>query len=304
MEILQGKYWKDQVNESEFWADYADHVANTQYKDGKILKQFLSYNFTASNKKLTEIVGALSLLVLPFYSPEHGFRTLEGRSVELKAAGNCIIFKKEIKESKGDMRTNILVAQRYVDWENVADEDTQIEEFLVNHIYMTQVIITNISSRQLEFDVLVQIPQGSLPIGPSPYQKSHSLTLGSYSTTKIEYFFYFPWEGKYIHFPANVSINSAVVAKANNRLLTVLKSRTKISEENFREVLSTGNYDMILNFIKEKPIDGIKGFAWNDVYWLLKDGKFYEPFIKLLRMQQRFEPTVWSYSLFHKNEEI
>ena len=301
--IKTGKYWKDQVSDSEFWADYADYAANSEYKDGKPIKQFLSYNFTASWKKLTEIAGSLALIDLPYNSAEHGFRTLEGRSVELKAASNCIIFKKEIKESKGDMRTNILVAQRYVDWESRGDEDTQIEEFLVNHIYTGQVIITNISSHQLEFDVLVQIPQGSLPIGPSPYQKSHSLNLGSYSTTKIEYYFYFPEQGKFMHFPANVSINSAVVAKANSSLLTVLKVRTKISEENFREVLSTGNYDMILNFIKEKPIDGIKGFSWNDMYWLLKDAKFFEPFIKLLRQQKRFESTVWSYSLLHNSEE-
>lgn len=299
----KGKDWKDQVNESEFWADYADHVANIEFKDGKPIKPFLSFNFTASWKKLTEIIGSLALLDLPYYSAEHGFRTLEGRSVELKAADNCIIFKKEIKESKGDARTNILVAQRYVDWECRSDEESNIEEFLVNHIYTAQVIITNISSRQLEFDVLTQIPQGSLPIGPSPYQKSHSLTLGSYSTTKIEYYFYFPMPGKFIHFPANVSINSAVVARANGGLLTVTRTRTKIREENFREVLSTGNYDMILNFLKEKPIDGIKGFNWNDLYWLLKDLKFYEPFINLLRYQQRFESTVWSYSLYHKKEE-
>ncbi len=279
----EGKYWKNQVSESGFWADYAEHVCTGSKKP------FLADSFTSAYHCLTEVVAALALLDLPPLSAEHGYRTLEGRSAELKAASNLVIFKKEIKESKGEIRSNIL--------------DAKIEEFLVNHIYTGQVIITNISSHKLEFDVLTQIPQGSLPIGPSPYQKSHSLSLNSYSTSKIEYQFYFPAPGKFAHFPANVSINSVVVAKSNTEPLNVLRERTKISEENFREVLSTGNYDLILNFVREKPLDGIKGFSWNDMYWLLKDAKFYEPFLAIMKQQHRFEPTVWSYSLYHKKDE-
>ena len=298
-----GKYWKNRVDESEFWADYAEYITSVEMADGKPKKPFLTQAFTGTYRGLTAIFGALSLLDLPFYSLEHGFRTMEGRSAELKAASNLIIFKKEIKESKGEIRSNILVAMRYVDWEQAGDEDAKIEEFLVSHIYTCQVIITNISSHKLEFEVLIQIPQGSLPIGLSPYQKSHSISLNSYSTNKIEYQFYFPGPGKFMHFPANVSINSVVVAKSNTEPLNVLKERTKISEENFREVLSTGNYELILNFLREKPIDGIKGFSWNDLYWLLRDAKFYEPLLALMKQQHRFEATVWSYSLFHKKDE-
>eukprot|EP01022_Parablepharisma_sp_SALTPOND_P023502 TRINITY_DN4_c0_g1_i6.p1 TRINITY_DN4_c0_g1~~TRINITY_DN4_c0_g1_i6.p1 ORF type:complete len:2304 (-),score=338.43 TRINITY_DN4_c0_g1_i6:3914-10825(-) len=295
------KNWKNQVTESSFWADYAEYFV--EINQGKTDKPFLTHQFINTYHTLTEIVGALTLLDLPYYSMDHGFRTMEGRSAELKAASNLVIFKKEIKESKGEIRSNILVAQRYVDWEQRGDEDQKIEEFLVNHIYVGQVIITNISSHKLEFDVLLQIPQGSLPIGASPYQKSHSLSLNSYSTTKLEYMFYFPAPGKFLHFPANVSINSTVVAKSNTETLNVLREKTKISEENFREVLSTANHDLILNFVKEKPIDGIKGFSWNDLYWLLKDKKFYESFVNLLKQQHRFENIVWSYSLSHKSRE-
>ncbi len=300
---ISGKCWKDRVRESEFWADYAEYITTVERAEGKPKRPFLTHQFIGTYHGLTAIIGALSLLDLPYLSAEHGFRTMEGRSAELKAASNLIIFKKEVKESRGDLRTNILVAQRYVDWEQRGDEDAKIEEFLVNHIYTCQVIITNISSRKLEFDVLTQIPQGSLPVGPAPYQKSHSLSLDSYSTNKIEYQFYFPAPGKFQHFPANVSINSVVVARSSTEPLNVLKERTKISEENFREVLSTGNHELILSFLRDKPIDGIKGFSWDDLYWLLRDQKFYDKLVSLLKQQHRFESTVWSYSLFHKKDE-
>eukprot|EP00830_Metopus_es_P002375 TRINITY_DN1213_c0_g1_i6.p1 TRINITY_DN1213_c0_g1~~TRINITY_DN1213_c0_g1_i6.p1 ORF type:complete len:2229 (-),score=458.73 TRINITY_DN1213_c0_g1_i6:107-6793(-) len=301
--LTLAKNWRNQVSESEYWADYAEYVTRTELKDGKPSKQFITFNFTGAYHNLTEVIGAITLLDLPYRSADHGFKTLEGRSAELKAASNLVVFKKEIKESKGETRNNILVAQRYIDWEDRGDEDAKIEEYLVNHIYIGQVIMTNISSRKVEFDVLVQIPQGSLPVGYSPYQKSHSLSLNSYSTTKLEYQFYFPFPGKFVHFPASVSINSAVVAKATTGILTVLKEKTKISEENFREVVSSGDYTLILNFIRDRPIDGIKGFMWTDLYWLLKDIKFFEPFANLLKKQHRFEPNVWAYSLYHKNDE-
>ena len=182
------KCWDRQVFESEFWADYAEHCINNSKLKSENKKPFLSSAFTNAYHNLTEIIACLSLLDLPYRSVQHGFRTLEGRSAELKAASNMIIFKKEVKETKDEIRSNILVAQRFVDWEFRGDEDSLIDEYLVNHIYTGQVIITNISSKKLEFDVLVQIPQGSLPIGVASYQKSHSLALGN---NKLNFKFYF-----------------------------------------------------------------------------------------------------------------
>ena len=174
----QVKCWDKQVVESEFWVDYAEHCINNAKLKPEARKPFLSSSFTNAYHNLTEIMACLTLLELPYRSAQHGFRTLEGRSAELKAASNMIIFKKEVKETNENIRSNILVAQRFVDWEFKTDEDNLIEEYLVNHIYTGEVIITNISSKKLEFDVLVQIPQGSLPIGVASYQKSHSLSLG------------------------------------------------------------------------------------------------------------------------------
>lgn len=295
--------WKNAVTESEFWADYAEfHAAVQSPSTGK---PFLTRHFTSNYSKLTDVVGALALLDLPYRADEHGYRTIEGRNLELKAANNLVIFQKEIKESEGDIRNSILVAQQYVDIEHQDDRENDIEEFLTNHIYISRTIITNVSPNKLEFDVLLQIPEGALPIGKSPYQKSYSLSLDGYTTSpsKLEHKFYFPQPGKFVHFPANVSINSVVVAKASAKTLTVLKERTKISETNFRDVVSTGKTDLILNFIREKPIDTIKGFRWDDVYWLLRDYGFYEQLIKILKQQRIFDSVVWSYSMYHKKSE-
>ena len=285
-----------QINNSDFWADYALNCASDKPKP------FLNKDFVNVCNNFTGVMGVLSLLDLPPISLEHGFRTTEGRSAELKAASNLIIFKKEIKECPSDIRKDILVAQRYINSSNEKD-DSKIEEFLVNQVYETSVIITNISSKKLDFDLLIQIPEGSLPVGPSPYQTSYPIALENYKTTSKSYKFYFPSPGKFKHFPANISIDSTVVAKATTEILNVVIEKSKISYENFREVVSTGDYDLIIKFLKEKPLDGIKEFSWNDLYWLLKDRKFFDMIVKLLKEQYRFEQIVWSYSIFHKHRE-
>ena len=269
-----GNNFIHQVTDCEFWVDYAEHVM----KFG-LSKPFLSCGFIDTFHTLTEIVACLALLDLPFSAAEHGFKTLEGRAAELKAAENLLIFKKEVKECQGEIQSNILVAQRYLDPMHSKEEgDEKIDEFLISKVYEAEVIITNISNRKLEFDVLWQIPEGSVPVGYSTYQKSESLTLNSYSTVKKEFFFYFPSPGKFEHFPPNISINSIVVAKAAKTVLSVVKQKSKISETNFREVLSTLDKNLILNFLKEKPIKTIKEFSWNSIYWLLSDKVFFKVF--------------------------
>ena len=259
-----------------------------------LTKSFLSCGFIDTFNTLTEIIASLALLDLPYTALEHGFKTLEGRAAELKATTNLMIFQKEVKECPGDIQSNILVAQRYLDPMLSREEgDEKIEEFLINKVYMTEVIVTNISSRKLEFNVLWQIPEGSVPVGNSTYQKSESLTLNSYSTIKKEYYFYFPSPGKFEHFPPNISVNSRVVAKAAKSILTVVKQKSKISETNFREVLSTLDKNLILNFLKDNPIKTIKEFNWNSIYWLLSDKTFFKGFIELLRQQKRFDEVTW-----------
>lgn len=292
------KYWKNKVEELTFWEDYAAHSIAAK-KD----KPFLSNDFISAFNNFTEVFAVLALIDLPYESTEPGWKATGARSMELKAPNNLFIFKKEVHESKGSPQTNILIAQRYVDWELKSEQDTQIEEFIINHIYSSQVIITSISSNVLEFDVLVQIPEGSIPLSRSTYLKSFPVTLASYTTTKIEIYFYFPAVGKFTQYPASVSINGVVVAKANPLEINVIKEKTHISETNYREVLSEGDSRKVINFLKQNPITSIKDFNWEYLYWMLPDKDFFIKIIALLREQRIYDPITWSYSLLHKTDQ-
>ena len=143
------KNTENRVQDSDFYADYAEHVINNPKKP------FISTYFTQLSQNITEVMSVISLLDIPFNAGEHGFKTTGPRSSEIKAASDFIIFKKEIKETTENPRSDILVAQRYIDSELERECSEPIKEFLVNRVYACEIIITNISSHKLELGCIL-----------------------------------------------------------------------------------------------------------------------------------------------------
>ena len=135
------------VGVTPFWADVAQHFACRPDQP------FLSFNFIYGLQSHTEMVATLALLDLPFKSANHGFQSKEGRKLEVKAADNLVLFKREIKEAPADIQNDLLVIHRFFDYFNRASE-SKIREFLRDEVYGCEVIITNVSASSKDFQVL------------------------------------------------------------------------------------------------------------------------------------------------------
>ncbi len=284
------------VTDNAFLIDYAEHAVQNP------TRPFLSANFTACGTGLTAMLSAVALLDLAFQGGEHGYKSVGERAHEIKAASNFVIFKKEVKQSAANLQTSLLLGQRYLEVNRTGGEDEEVQEFLPRKVYRGQAVITNISGQSMAFNVLVQVPQGSLPIGTSAYQKTFPVTLNSFTTTQVEYSFYFPAAGKFIHASPMVSQNSVVIGRGKSAAITVVAKKSRLNEEDFRDVVANGTPDQVLEFLRDHPVETIKDFSWNYVYWMLRDGKFWGQLVKLLRAQGRFVPRVWEYSLYHKKD--
>ena len=108
-----------------------------------------------------------ALLDLPLGEAEsHGYKASEvGRGMEIKASGNVILFKKEVKEAPLEITNDVLVTHRYITADSSTEQKSAIpDEFLVNKAYQCEVIMTNVSPQSKNFSVLYQIPQGALPL--------------------------------------------------------------------------------------------------------------------------------------------
>ena len=262
---------------------------------------FITSDFMIAVNSTTEQIAALALLDLPFESADHAYTTTDGRGMDIASASNLVLCKKDINEAENEDEPSLLIIHRFFELNNKHIE-SKIEEFLTHQVYGCEVIISNVSSRSQDFQVLWQIPEGSLPLNITNYQKSVNKSLGAYSTQTFDFFFYFPEAGDFIQFPSNIAKNGKVVARAAPCRLKVVTEATEVSFETFRDILASQDKDAILNFLSTANLlKGEKGFNFNDMYWLLDDKEMFVLITDILRRRKIYNNQVWGYGFKHEN---
>ncbi len=78
-----------------------------------------------------------------------------------------------------------------------------MSEFIVRKVYSYQTVVTNTSGTNLELQLLLDIPEGSIPVESHEYTQIKSVNISPYSTSSFERSFYFPHEGKFSMYSAN-----------------------------------------------------------------------------------------------------
>ena len=158
-------------------------------------------------------------------------------------------------------------------------------------------IITNISQNKAICEVLITIPEGSMPVDSDEYKSVNNLNIGSYKSIIIENKFYFPEEGTFKQYPASASINNLVIAKSKIRTYEVVSKISKPKEQitNIEDMLNEGNENDILDFIENKEI--IEKNDLDKILYMLEDYEFYKNIISILRQKYIFNEDIWKYSL-------
>ena len=108
---------------------------------------------------------------------------------------------------------------------HVDDEEAIPDAFLINTPYLCEVIMTNVSPGKQKFNLLYQIPAGSMPMGKTRQMMCKPFTLKEYSTERTTFQFYFPSRGKCSHYPSSLSIDGKVTARGEFNELNVVKKR-------------------------------------------------------------------------------
>jgi len=288
-----------------FWIDFTKHITENPNN-----KPFLSQNFIYSHSNLTELIATLSLISLPFKPENHTQSPFEGRGIEIQAASDFITFTKAVTEAQPELKTDILITQRFFDpqekYTESEDEpgvqvEKEVDQYIFNKVYGSTVIITNSSSSLQQLQVLVEIPEGAIPVNALDYTKSHNIQLGSFTTQTIEFYFYFPQTGKFKVNPPNVSKRGKVIAIGQRSEIEVKAQKTYTSLETLSAVLTKGSQEDVLNFARTKNIWNPKVFDFNAIYWLLKEESFFLKFIEILRDRRYFDPLVWRFGFLHND---
>lgn len=283
------------VPAGRFWADYAAHA------DGR---PFLSTDFLFTTTNATEMLLVLSLLDLPFQASPLIREKKDGRTT-VRCDQPVILLIREIRPNPvAPGPSPLLVAQNFFradhPWRYEGDERVEryvSGPFLVGVPYGARVILTNPSAQRRFVTVLLQVPAGAVPLGPLPVEPVPR-ALEPYQTTTIEYFFYFPSPGEFEHYPATVSSDGAVLARAHPSRFTVIAEAPPPDETAWIEISQNGTLDQLCMFLERENLYRVR---LADIAWRLREPAAYRRILDILERRRIFDLTLWSYSILHND---
>lgn len=272
----------------------------------------LDYNFIFCGESLVDMVFAMALLSLPSKKAVVDTKK-DGDDLEIQCkSGKFILFCKQMNEkSAGKVDMEIIVSQRFYDPldKYIYDEANpsistlkKVDEFLVGKIYTSRVAVTNSSESVIEIEIICEIPQGAIPVNCLDYTKTYIMSPNPLQTTIKEFKFYFPGEGEFSVYPATAIKDNQLVtyAQLSTPTLKVVKKKTfKGMMDSITEILVSGSKADILAFLEQKNLFNAKLFNPRDIYWLMKDEKFFLQVVSILRKRYFFDPTIWAFSIYH-----
>lgn len=284
----------DLVTVNQFWNDFAAHDP---------AEPFFSSNFAEASRNFTEMMFALSVLDLDWESADHDSK-VDKSQIVLTAKSPLLIFHEQIRPAiDGRKGTTVLVSQNFFrigdryQYEGPDRLDKFVTDEFVKQIpYGCQIVVTNPTSSKQKIDLLLQIPQGSLPLSKTLETRSLHLELDPYKTSSVEYFFYFPESGQFAHYPVHVAKNEEVIAFAENQKFNVVNEPSKIDRTSWAYISQQGTTEEVLRYLDNNNLQRI---SLDRIAWRLKDREVFEKVISKLAGFHIFNPTLWGYAFMH-----
>ena len=301
---VEHNYWHRTVHNTTskmiavngFWRDFAGHATN---------RPFISSNFHQATTSFAEMMFALSVLDLPFKAAEHVVKEADGGTT-LQAKSPLILVHQEIREAKDrDAASPILISQAYFRADDphyyVGREkrDKYIsDEFLRGVVYGCRIVVTNPTSSSRDLKLLVQVPAGAILVENGRTLESVPLRLDGYRTSTKVYFFYFPSEGSFDHYPVQATSEGLVVATAEKKSLNVVEKLSKKDTTSWQYISQNATNKEVLQYVENA---NLRRTPLQKIAWRMKDKSFFEKTLATLRKRHGFSRTLWSYALLHED---
>ncbi|KAF9179892.1 hypothetical protein BGZ50_006593 [Haplosporangium sp. Z 11] len=317
-EMAETYYWdrQDQAIEwgrkdvNAFWLDLLEW-------DESLGGSFLSQNFVANASTFTEAMATIALVDVAFKPKNVSISRSVDRNLVVSSLSSAVVFHSSTKELQEPPVTGtVLATQRYF---SALDEDefdakrgTNVRkyirpgaEFRPLESYGAHVVLMNATPNPMEIHVEVQLPQGAISIN-SPLESEQDISISAHGTFQYEYFFYFPEEGNFPHYPVHVSDFKDIIAFAEPTVLMVRRPEPGRAEDavdttSWKYVLTHGSQSQVLAKMRNDSLVGMDGKLL--IPRLYSDKEFLRNVTKVLRERHEFYPEIWSVSLALKDED-
>lgn len=311
-EWAENNYYRRQLAEqgaelipvNAFWRDFADHVAAHGTSGAR---PFLSGQFVRATSCFAEMLCALAVLDLPFEAQPPSTSLTDAR-LSVRATTPLLAFSEQIVPVQPSPRhVGVLVSQNYFRaddryrFEGNERHDKYVEgELLVHTVYVCQVVLTNPSSSAHKLELLLQIPRGALPVTNGFATRDIHLHLSPHGTHALEYSFYFPSAGEFVHFPVHVAKHGELVAFAAPTTLEVLTTRRSVDTTSWSHISQHGSDQELLAYLDANNLERLD---LSRIAWRMRERKLFEAVLSLLGRRHVFHPVLWSYAIHHQHVE-
>ena len=121
---------------NNFFADYLAHIIDEDDSKPFLTSEFVPYKET-DQISMRYLPFILSLMDLSFSTKktkqQHKIRSDDKRGIIITTGSNCILFRKEIKESNCQFANDVIVVHRYEDM--LKRSEDEVEDFIINNPY-------------------------------------------------------------------------------------------------------------------------------------------------------------------------
>ncbi len=301
-EWAERNYWRVRAKDetpaliavNRFWQDVAAGVD-------------VSAHVLEAHGSLTETLAALAFCGLPFDAVEPE-ATLKGARLTLTVRTPALLVAEQILPAalSEDDRPLLLSQQFYRPDDRYRFEGSErIEKFVAGEfvrrtVYGARVTLTNPTESRRRLNVLLQIPQGAIPVRNGFYTDDAPILLEPYTTSKIEYFFTFPESGTFAQFPAHAAAGEAIVGRADPRTFVVADAPTDVDKTSWAWVSQHASAAETLDYLSRH---NVRRLNLNEMVWRLRDRRFFEQATDVLAARGHVHDTVFSYAIHHRDAE-
>ncbi len=306
--LAESNYWHRRdsasganlVQVNAFWRDFAL---------APVGQPFVSPHVAEASGSFAEMMLALAFLDLPFVPAKNAAKTTAAQWT-VRAESPLLLFCKELVPTAVATATAspILVSQNYYrldePYRYVGSQrlDAYVTgEFLMDVAYGCRVVVTNPSSAPRKLDLLLQIPQGAIPVQRGFVTSGKRVALAPYATASIDYAFYLPNPGDAPHYPVHVAEDGRLVAFAPSQSLRVVPEPTTVDTSSWQYVSQSGSQEAVLAYLRNANLQRVD---LKKIAWRLRDRSVFLAIIGLLRERHVYSDLVWSYGIHHNEAPV
>jgi hypothetical protein len=290
--------WK--IRFTSFWLDWLNHSS----EKGPLLSEHLDWG----PSDFSTAIIALATLDFPWEN-QYEWK-VEAGNVWIRPQHDCVAFVQRT-ETVGTAKEagQIGLAQQTFVYhpsesdsglESDADQTEVSEHFSKGVPYQNRIVIMNPTDKEVQLDVLAQIPQGAIPLNGSEMTRSWYMIVPPFENLDVNVEFYFPENGEYSQYGAQVSNSNGAVASLPLKKYNVSPPSESRQFTNPIEILMYGSDEKVLEFLRQDTLANVSAEFFMQ---RLAKREFYESVVEIYSAKQKFEEQVWGFAFIHRDEK-